>query len=282
MCNTFSSITQSCKNVNTAPFSIPMGLFLYHITDFLYSIRYIALFTLTFFTLLINCCIQLLSSLLLQTGIGSSSPYRRAKPNLLCSLKQIQRVRQSLFSVIEMLTLERYHFAHYKRDYRYLFKHCTHTPPCSLFMDSCCARDMFYTLRNNLHLCSSFTFTHTRGWRDNAPGFSREVSMLFCVTGQKDLLYFPTESPSAHRWIINGRQYGNLSIWGELKVKLFWTGIWQTGQIIVKNWFSDTHKWFWRGIQAISYWTCFRLILRNVTQNTNIAANTGILWSNSL
>lgn len=43
------------------------------------------------------------------------SPEQAAQANLLCSVKQIQMVRQSLLAVIEMVTLQRYHFAHYKR-----------------------------------------------------------------------------------------------------------------------------------------------------------------------
>lgn len=55
------------------------------------------------------------------------SPQQVAAARLSCSLKQIQRVRQSLPSVIEMVTPQRYHFAHHKRDCTQLFKHCTHT-----------------------------------------------------------------------------------------------------------------------------------------------------------
>lgn len=70
---------------------------------------------------------SIISTLVDRHTVGTTSPQQAAQAHLSCSVKQIQMVRQSLPPVIETVTLQRYHFAHYKRDCTQLLKHCTHT-----------------------------------------------------------------------------------------------------------------------------------------------------------
>lgn len=98
-----------------------------------------------------SCC---LTAYLASDIFSSASPEQAAQANLLCSVKQIQMVRQSLPAVIEMVTLQRYHFAHYKRGL-YLALQALRTL-CWLFMDSSSVGDTFCTWRNNLHLLLQF------------------------------------------------------------------------------------------------------------------------------
>lgn len=86
------------------------------------------------------------------------SPQQVAAARLSCSLKQIQRVRQSLPSVIEMVTPQRYHFAHHKRDCTQLFKHCTrtHTQQCAACLWASAVWGASFTHREIISTVSSF------------------------------------------------------------------------------------------------------------------------------
>lgn len=74
----------------------------------------------------------------------------------------------------------------------YLARQAPHTHQCTGCLWASAVRERFYTSKNNLHLSSNFTLTNSGRQMDNAPGFSSEVAVLFCITGPKDLLYFLT------------------------------------------------------------------------------------------
>lgn len=112
-----------------------------------------------------TCLVAHLSLPLLWIGIDTTSPKKATRAHLLCSVKHFQRVRRSFPPVIEMVTLQRDHFSHYKRD----FKHCMHTIELAVYGLVPC-ESTFYTSRN-VFRGSSFTPTSSRRQMDNAPQF---------------------------------------------------------------------------------------------------------------
>lgn len=140
------------------------------------------------------CLVAHLSLPLLWIGIDTTSPKKATRAHLLCSVKHVQRVRRSFPPVIEMVTLQRDHFSHYKS--------IACTPLSWLFMDLCHARARF--THQEMSSVAPVSLLPAAGDKWTMHHSScREVTPLFYVTDPKDLFYFPTETPSEHRWIIN-------------------------------------------------------------------------------